>query len=186
MERLIAFDYLHDPLPQWAAMALRWRVPRRSRPATLALLVSGIAMLSCIAIQHERLVRADRARAEAQATLDGTHARLKLERVAAADVKSLLGLDDAIRAFRASGYHRAQALATFAARLPERSWLTRLSPVQGSATVAGSAETLGAIGEMLDNLGEARFGRVTLQRVTRIERPRSRAIFDFTLKMERL
>jgi hypothetical protein len=106
--------------------------------------------------------------------------------VSVADVKHLIAIDDDIRGFHASGFRRAQALAAFAARLPARSWLTALSPEDGRTIVGGRAQSVATIGELLRGLPARRFGRVVVQRVSRVERAAAGPLFEFTLEIERL
>lgn len=137
-------------------------------------------------IQHERSVRAERAWESAQAEVAAVRERLAAERLSIADVKHLLAVDGEIRGFHASGYRRAQALAAFAARLPAHSWLTALSPEDGRTIVGGRAESIATIGELLRGLPAERFGRVVVQRVSRLERSAAGPLFEFTLEVERL
>jgi len=157
--RLVRFDFLHDPPPDFVARFLEMRLAKHLyAPAmvigTLVLLFAPIWGLETLRLRWARSTEM-----AARERFDASRAALSALRLQWQQLDELTARDRRLREIRLSGSAIAEALARVGNALPNRTWATSLSADSSGFSFKGRAADLKSASEAFADLIRDRLPR---------------------------
>jgi Tfp pilus assembly protein PilN len=153
---MTSFDYLHSPRPELVDRVLDLRIPPRLHGPLFMLFGSLIFVAAAWCIEAHRLNNAVQTNAAYQSRYDRGHRALQGLHLYADRIRSLVALDELVRAINASGENDAECLVEAANAVPAQAWLSGISRDETGLTLDGTARDLTVVAAMIRDLSRAR------------------------------